>query len=96
MKILIILTLIIMIAGYVYLRVTSRRRFRKGGRLVMRKGLGDNPRTQRGNICLCPHRTGGKPCGKKAETGKLAERGLCRQCRMHGPLGKDRRDWDDI
>lgn len=95
MKTLIIFILILVIVTFIYFKTTSRRRFRRSV-LIGRRGQGLNPRTQNGNICLCPHKAGGKPCGKKAEMGKLAEPGLCKHCRMHGPRGKDRRDWDDI
>lgn len=96
MKTLIIACLILLLVTFIYFKASSRRRYRKGGILVMRRGQGANPRMQNGNICLCPHKAGGKPCGKKAEMGKLAEPGLCKHCRMHGPRGQDRRDWDDI
>ncbi len=95
MKTMILLIFLLGIGTLVYFKVTARRRFRKGGMLIGRRGQGDTPRTQKGNICLCPHKSGGKPCGKKAEMGKFAERGLCKHCRMHGPRGKDRRDYDD-
>lgn len=100
----IIVCIILLIIFYIVTVKTRSRRFRRTP-LITRKNLGDHPKVKRGNRCTCSHPVnfGGRrlhpvsrPCGRKAEMGKLAEPGLCKQCRQHGPHGKDRREWDDI